>query len=213
MFVNGEPSKRLRSSTTYSGSFYPPVKRLRTTPDQPGSTVDLHRARIFFLRSRALTKRELGLEQSLRKFAILNRLRIFGWSIPQPKAVSIIPQPAAGIDEIVAIRLTSSKLCLPRSPLGLTDYEEPDQWNADDDQFDFGHPGGPELDDEDVFYTDFNFLDAEEESSTDDEYLDSPFSIIPTRRKPQKAFRQQDRTIRDCRIVTCERNPGAICCR
>jgi hypothetical protein len=208
----GEPPKRFRSLTAYSDSFLPPVKRLRTL-DQLAPTISLRQARIIFLRGRSLTRQTPSVDQGLRKFAILNRIRQLGWTVPSPNFDSKPLQSVAVADEIVAIRLTTSRYFLPRSPLGLSNYEDLDQWNEDDDQFDYGDPGGSDLDEEDVFHSDFNFLDVDEEGSTDEEYNDSPFSIIASRRKPRNAILQQDIETRDCRMATCEQNSGAICCR
>jgi hypothetical protein len=212
MLMAEDHQKRFRSLAAYSDSFLPPLKRLRTL-DQPTFTISLQQARIIFLRGGSLGRQNPSVEQNLRKIAILNRVKKLGWAVPSPTFDDKPAQPLAGMDEMVAIRLAASKFLLPRSPLGLSHYGELDEWNEDEDQFDFGDPGGSDIDDDNVFRSDFNFLDVDEEGSSDDEYHDSPFSIISSRKRPHTTQLPQHTKPRGCRMPVCEQNTGAICCR
>jgi len=129
---------------------------------------------------------------SLRKAAILNRARRRGWTVPSPNLPGTRPEiinledTRGEADELIARRIQTTRPPLPPSPLGLSNYEELDQWHGYHSQYDDDDPGGvysvPGDEDDDQLYSDFNFLDPETCGSLEeeDERYDNPFSILPT---------------------------------
>jgi hypothetical protein len=193
---------RPQSTSPPSGrpSVSPAYKKLRSH-SLPQSVIPLRRAPVILLqpgppnasrRPTVIAARPLRIaSRSLHRAAILNRARLRGWKVPSPglsgaRTENINLEDSRGeADELAARRVQTSRPPLPPSPLGLSNYEELDQWHGYHDQFDEGDPGGvySTQDGEDgEFYSDFNFLDPDAGASEEaaDEDYDTPFAVLPT---------------------------------
>jgi len=191
--------KRLRANTfaaPYDSTKLPFAKKLRSQ-SYPHSTIPLRRSAVVFVQQNESGRKFLkrpphSAARSLRKAAILNRARKRGWVVPSPnfpgsKVDSINLEDTRGeADELIARRIQTTKPPLAPSPLGLSNYEELDQWHGYHDHFEDADPGGVysvhDDDDNDQLYSDFNFLDPEAGNSLedDDDDYDNPFSALPT---------------------------------
>lgn len=128
---------------------------------------------------------------SLRKAAILNLARKNGWTVPSPDLPQSRPESVnledirGEADDLVAKRMQASTRPPRPSPLGLSNYQELDQWHGYHDDFDEGDAGGVYAQDDedgDELYSDFNFLDTASTGSMeeDDEDYDDAFTVLPS---------------------------------
>jgi hypothetical protein len=107
--------------------------------------------------------------------------------------------------------------------LGLSNYEELDQWHGYHDQFDEGDPGGAYStqdgeDGEDGEGYDFNFLDPEagdSEEAADEDY-DTPFAVLPTELPKQSKSSDENASgdqSKNCNPNWCSSpKNGEVCC-
>jgi len=185
-------------ATPYDSARLPFAKKLRSQ-SYPHSTISLRRPAVVIFQQDAsgrptiLARPPRSSARTLRKAAILNRARRHGWTVPSPNLPGTKPDiincedTRGEADELIARRIQNTRAPLPPSPLGLSNYEELDQWHGYHRQYDDDDPGGvfdvPEDDDSDQPYSDFNFLDPETSGSPeeDDDDYDNPFPILPTR--------------------------------
>jgi len=179
----------------------------------------------------AVSRPRVAVGGSLRKAAILNLARKRGWTVPSPDLPESRPESVnledirGEADDLVARRIQASTRAPRPSPLGLSNYEELDQWHGyHHDDFDEGDPGGvyaQDEDDGDELYSDFNFLDTastgSREDDMDDDY-DNPFTVLPSdlpRRKSAEEGTSSDRPPgSNCSPNLCiaTHGPGRIRC-
>lgn len=239
-------SKRIRSQaypqSTVQGDITAPTPQFSFTPRRsgtraPASTIPLRRHSMVFLqpggRPVAVSRPRAAAGRSLRRAAILNLARKKGWTVPSPELLEVQPENVnledirGEADDLVARRIQASTRTPRRSPLGLSNYEELDQWHGyHHDDFDEGDPGGVYDQDEEEgaeLYSDFNFLDTASTSSKDDDEdddYDDPFTVLPStlpRRKSAEDSTSSDRpqnTNQACNPNFCVAAHGAgrVCC-
>jgi hypothetical protein len=220
----------------------PPFPKKLRSQSYPHSTIPLRRSAIVFLqpgragRPAIVTRAPRSLARSLRKAAILNCARKKGWTVPSPHLGGSSPEninledTRGEADELVARRVQSEKSPLRPSPLGLSNYEEFDQWHGYDDQFDDDDPDteySVDREEEgDELYCDFNILDPDssgtkddDDDDDDDDDYDNPFSVLPTElhdsdKPPDNSTAQSRPAVTGCSPNWCSSgNNGEVCCR
>ena len=151
--------------------------------------------------------------RSLRKEAILNSLRLQGWAIPvSPLSLdgsskgskSIFFNKTEEPDEKFPNEKIISRPNAAPSPLGLSNYDELDDWNGYDDEFEGTKDFDFDSDTQGQVYSNFNFLDSDSSSSNDP--YDDPFSVLPTELTPPTTPTECQPSICSSKITTCSPN-------
>jgi hypothetical protein len=228
--------ERTHNSTTPSELARAPLPKKLRSQSYPHSTIPLRRSTVVFLqpgvagRPAILTRAPRSFARSLRKAAILNCARKRGWTVPSPHLRGTSPDNInledirGEADELAARRVQAEKSPLPPSPLGLSNYEEFDQWHGYNDQFDEEDLDGlyGELREEegDELYCDFNILDPDSSSAKDEEDdYDSPFPVLPTElhhseKSPDNSAAVNRPAVTGCSPNWCSSHTGGeVCCR